>query len=324
MSVRIQGFVFPAGAPIQPTESLDILNSRNGEKRFVWLDLAGELDAKCEGQLMSLLEWHPTVIQNIKLPSAHPRLTPFEEYTHVTIHVLPSDAALSGDLRVRELDLVLGDGYLLTFHHDAIPMVDQLLAELPSMRPAPRSPDLILHRFLVSSQEAIAPEMERVDDVIIGLEEEALYRPGQDLLERIVHARNGLYALHRSMTPQLQVVHDLNSGACRFVTPYAQPFFRSLENRLRGQIEDIIIHKDVAQNALELYRSAITQKTNEIIRLLTVVSTPLLVLSFLTGLYGMNVPLPFSTHPHVFTWMLGFGVALFFGMLWWFRRREWF
>ena len=86
----------------------------------------------------------------------------------------------------------------------------------------------------------------------------------------------------------------------------------------------IAIHGEVVQNSLELYRSAITHKTNETIRVLTVVSTPLLVLTFLTGLYGMNVPLPFAHSERAFLGIAAVSAALFLGMLAWFRRKRWF
>ena len=319
---RIRGFVFPVGAPPVPVNSWDALTLENGGKGFVWIDLEGELESEAESALASRMGWHPVVLQNIRQPNIRPRLTPFDDYNHLTLHI-PSRDTLHEEGYL-EVDVVLSGHYLATFHREPETGVDQLLEELSSSKTSPRSPDLLLYRLLSRAVEALAPTVDTMDDVLNVLEEDALYHPSPDLIERIVQARDELFLLHLSLGPQLQVTHDLTSGTCRFITPYARPYFKSLENRLRGLIDDIAIYKEVAQNILELYRSAITQKTNEIIRVLTVVSTPILVLSLFTGLYGMNVPLPFSNRPHVFIVMLGISVVTFLGMLWWFRRRQWF
>ena len=322
---QIRSYAFaPMTAPIPVSSWREALALFRGQGGFVWIDIEDEFDVELETVLVEKLGWHPTVLQNIKQPSSRPKLTPFEYYSHLTMHILPPDAMRSRDLRAREIDLVLGEDYLITFHHDKMEGVDQLLDELPQAKTSPKSPDLLVHRILALAGEALAPEVEHVNDVVAALEEEAFNQPGEDLLERIVHARDELFLLQRSLTPQLQVMLDVNSGASPFVTEYAHPYFKAQENRLRGLMDDINVYKEMAQAALELYRSSITHKTNETIRVLTVISIPLMVLTFLTGLYGMNVPLPFSGFHHVFWVMLGISLLVFSGMLWWFRRRKWF
>lgn len=130
-----------------------------------------------------------------------------------------------------EVDAVLGAGYLITFHRDTLPLLDRLLAEIPAMKSPPKSPDLLLYRMIAATVDAAAPEVENLDAALTGLEDEALYEPRADLLDRIVVTRDALYLLHLSLAPQLQMLHDITSGASRFVTPYARPFFRSLEIR---------------------------------------------------------------------------------------------
>jgi magnesium transporter len=324
LPLRVRGFAFAPDAPPRPLDSLEDLRVATSEKRFVWLDAEGEPGPETEAWLREHLDWHPIVLQNLKQASSRARLTPFEDYTHLAFIARVPGAGEGGEAEKAEVDAILGPGYLATFHAYPAPVVDALLAEIPGLKNPPKSPDLLLYRMIAGTVDVLEPEVESLDAALSGLEDEALYEPRPDLLDRIVMTRDALYLLHLSLAPELQMVHDLTSGASRFITPYARPFFRSLENRLRGLIDDIAIYREVAQNALELYRSAITQKTNETIRILTVVSTPLLVLTFLTGLYGMNVPLPFAHSPRAFLGIAGVSAAVFLGMLVWFRRKRWF
>ncbi|HEX2613670.1 MAG TPA: magnesium transporter CorA family protein [Fibrobacteria bacterium] len=323
---RLRGFVVTPGKPPEPASGWNDLQANPAAPvspvpagRFVWVDVEGELDAATSELLQERLGWHPIVVQNIRQASSRARLTPFEDYTHLVFFDPVAD-----DEHPAEIDAVLGPGYLVTFHSSRSPTLDQLFAELPGFKGTPKSPDLLLHRLVSAAVDATAPRVDAMDDALAALEEEALAHSGTELLERIVAVRDALFLQQLWLAPQLQMLHDLTSGASRFVTPYAKPFFRSTENRLRGLIDDIATYKEVVQNILELYRSAITHKTNETIRVLTVVSTPLLVLSFVTGLYGMNVPLPFAGTPHAFAALAVLCGVVFLGMLAWFRKRNWF
>ena len=321
-SVLLRGLAFESGSPVVLVNSWDDLE-KVGNKRFVWIDAQGEPGAEMETRLRENLDWHPIVFQSIRQASLRSRLTPFEDYTHLTFFI-PVPGGEAEEAKTEEVDAVLGPGYLITFHRAPIPIVNALLSEVPGWKNPPKSLDLLLHRLIFSAIEALAPGIDAIDGALHSLEDEAMNRPGPELLERIVVSRDALHLLHLSLVPQLQMLHDITSGASRFITPYARPFFRSTENRVRGLIDDVAIYKEVVQNILELYRSAITQSTNDTIRLLTVVSTPFLALTFLTGLYGMNVSLPFSDRPHAFAILAGVSFVILLGMLVWFRRRKWF
>ncbi len=321
---HIRGFSFAPGNKPIPLESLDSLSKEITEKRFIWMDIEGVITPDIQTLIATKLEWHPIVMQNIILPNSRPRMTPFEDYSHLILQILPYGKASSNEDRSEELDIVIGNSYIVTFHRQPLEPIDRMVNEISESKYLPKLPDLLLYQLLTSTSESIAPTVSRMEQVLSFLEEEALYRPTQGLLERIVHVRDELFFLHLSLAPQLQVFNDLKSGVSRFISPYARPYFRSLENQFRSQIDDIVIYKEVAQNCLELYRSAITKKTNETIQVLTVVSTPLLVVSFFTGLYGMNVSLPYADHPHIFIWMMGIFILVFVGMLVWFRKKEWF
>jgi magnesium transporter len=317
-SPRYRGCAFAPDSPPLPLDSLAAVEAARAGGRSVWLDVEGD-SGQAETWLREWLGWHPIVFQNIRQTTARARLTPFEEYTHLAFIIPPEDGEEDGT----EIDAVLGEGYLVTFHARPVALVDTLLAALPESRHT-RSPDLLLCRLIAGAVESAAPRVESLDDALTALEDEALHRPHPALLEEIVAVRDALYQLHLSLAPQQQMLRDLASGGTRFVMPYAKPFFRSAENRLRGLVDDISIYREIVQNALELYRSSITHKTNETIRILTVVSTPLLVLTFISGLYGMNVGLPFAEHPRAFAGVLVVSATVFLGMLYWFRRRHWF
>jgi magnesium transporter len=323
MEVRIRGWIFKQGGAPEATESLEALDQIGGDqKRFVWLDFEGLTTPELESELADCMQWHPIVMQHIRMPGRKPRLNHFDDYAHLTL-MAPNPAGKDAPRRLIDVDCVLGHRYLMTFHRQPLAAIDAALTQAGDAKRLVRGPDLLLQRIVTALIDLFSPQVLDMDEVLGELEEEALENPRPDLLERIVLVRDELYMMHLAMAPQVPLLSELSSGASRLISAYARPFFRSAEIRLRGLLDDISTYKEVAQNALELYRSAITHKTNEIIRLLTVISTPLLILTFITGLYGMNIELPGAGSHHAFTVIAFLSGGIFVGLLFWFKRKGW-
>ena len=186
-------------------------------------------------------------------------------------------------------------------------------------------PDEVLYHIVSHLLDKYVPAVEEKKDLIATLEEEALLRPGNDLLERIVYIRDELIDLGLALSPQHLILAQLGSGVCRHVRPFIRPYFRDAENRLKNLIDEQNSYKEVVSNSLELYRSAMSSRTNDAMKVLTALSALFLPLTFLTGLFGMNVHLPIQVENHMtFVWIVVGCATSFFGMLAFFRARNWF
>jgi magnesium transporter len=144
------------------------------------------------------------------------------------------------------------------------------------------------------------------------------------LLETIVLARDEVLGLKHVLVPQVQILQELSEYSFAGVKPDNRAYFRNSEQRLRHLLDDIAVYQEIARNAFELYQASITYRTNETMRVLTVISVPLMVIAFITGLYGMNVPIPMAHHAHAFSTILALSAAVFIGMMLYFRKRKWF
>jgi magnesium transporter len=128
-----------------------------------------------------------------------------------------------------------------------------------------------------------------------------------------------------ALSPQQLILAQLGSGVCRHVRPFIRPYFRDAENRLRNLMEEQNSYQEAVSNSLDLYRSAMSSRTNDAMKVLTALPALFLPLTFLTGLFGMNVNLPFHVESGMaFLWIVLTCAASFFGMLAFFRARNWF
>jgi magnesium transporter len=320
----LRGFLIKADKSCSRVETLSALESATAaDTKLLWLDIEGELTEEAEAEFSRVLGWHPIVIENFHLSSSRPKLTNFDRYSQVTLHALnlgsPSDEA-----RTVEIDLVIAKNYLITYHRHKVQSIEETLEDIRQARLANLGADELLYHIVAHLLDKYTPVIEEKRELISALEQEALYEPGSDLLERIVYVRDEIIELGVALAPQQLILAQLATGICRHIRPFIRPYFRDSESRLRNLIDEQNSYKEMLANSLELYRSAMSSRTNDTMKVLTAMSALFLPLTFLTGLFGMNVFLPMSHTHYAFIWILVICMGSFVGMMAYFKAKNWF
>ncbi len=319
----IRGYLIQSDKTCTKVEALSVLEmATSPDTKLLWLDIEGDLTAEAESELTRLLGWHPIVLENFHLASSRPKLINFDRYSQVTFHALnlggPRDES-----RTIEIDFVLAKTYLVTYHKHPVLSIESTLQDLEAglLRV---SPDELLYHIVSRLIDKYVPSLESKKDLITVLEEEALYSPGSDLLERIVFLRDEIIELGLALNPQQMILTQMATGVCRHIRPFIRPYFRDAENRMRNLIDEQNSYKEILANTLELYRSAMSSRTNDTMKVLTAMSAMFLPLTFLTGLFGMNVSLPLTSHHHAFLAIITLCLMSFVAMIAYFKIKSWF
>ncbi len=321
----IRGFILKddkTSFPITGLAAFDALSQ--AETQFLWVDIFGDLPAEAEALFSDNLGWHPIVIKNLRENSSRPKLINFDSYSQITLHALNLLAIHQKDESTIEIDIVISKNLLLTYHKFPVLGIDETLSQFESRKQEWGGADALFYQIISSLIEKYVPEVADKEGLVAALQQEALFDPKNELLERIVLMRDELIELGRALVPQQLIVAQMASGSCSYIGPFIRPYFRDAENQFRSLIDDVQSFKEVMTNSLELYRSAMSSKTNDVMKIFTAISTLLLPLTFITGLYGMNVHIPLADHPHMFNTILIICAGIFIGMLYYFRSRKWF
>jgi magnesium transporter len=319
----LRGYLIKADKVCTHVDSLSVLEfATAADTKLLWLDIQGELSEEAEAELSRVLGWHPIVLENFHLASSRPKLINFDRYSQVTLHALN----LSGpkeESRTIEIDAVISKTYLVTYHKHPVQSIEETLEDLEKGRLSV-GPDELMYHVVSHLIDKYVPAIEDKKDLITALEEEALYAPGSDLLERIVFLRDEIIELGLALAPQHMILTQMATGVCRHIRPFIRPYFRDAESRMGNLIDEQNSYKEVLANTLELYRSAMSSRTNDAMKVLTAMSAMFLPLTFLTGLFGMNVGLPLATHHHAFFGIIGLCGLTFVAMIVYFRVKSWF
>ncbi|MDB5104226.1 MAG: corA [Fibrobacteres bacterium] len=320
----LRGYLIKTDKSCSHVETLAGLESATAaDTKMLWLDIQGELFPEVEAELTRVLGWHPIVMENFHLASSRPKLINFDRYSQVTLHALNLEAPKE-DTRTIEIDIVIAKTYLVTYHKFPVQSIEETLEDLEKGRLVSLGADELLYHIVSHLVDKYSPAIESKRDLIAALEEEALYDPGQDLLERIVLVRDEIIELGLAMAPQQLILAQMATGVCRHIRPFIRPYFKDVESRLRNLIDEQNSYKEMLANSLELYRSAMSSRTNDTMKVLTAMSALFLPLTFLTGLFGMNVNLPLAHQHYAFIFIVVLCFTSFAGMLIYFKVKSWF
>jgi Mg2+ and Co2+ transporters len=186
-------------------------------------------------------------------------------------------------------------------------------------------PVALLHRIVDGMVDSYRPEMDKLEDRIDDLEKQIFDRPDPSLVRRILDEKRQIAGLRRIVTPQRDVVARLARRDFVDISTEMSFRFRDVYDHLVRVADDVLIFQDRITGMLDAHLSNVSNRLNEVMKVLTVVSTVLMPLTLLTSLYGMNVPLPQfpGGEREQFWWLFGIMVVTAAAMLAMFRRRRW-
>jgi magnesium transporter len=220
----------------------------------------------------------------------------------------------------------LGQGYLVTVHDQHSPALEQIWNRVkhdPQL--LSRGPDFVYYLLADAKCDANFPVLEQLGEILDEMEESLFDNPSRTDLHRIYSLRKTLVSMRRVLSPQRDVMGNLaRHGGSACVSEKTAPYFRDIYDHLTRIHESIEAGRDLLGNCVDAYMSAVGQRTNEIMKQLTILSAVLLPVTFLSGLFGMNFEMMPFRSPIAF----GLALLLMFGiipgmMYLWFRRKGW-
>jgi len=303
---------------IRPASSDEAVRSAAAGGCAVWIDFEDEDEASARAVLQPL-DVHPLVIEDMVMEVNRPKVDDYGSYLYLVVHSARWDDDRPA---LREIDIILGERFLVTYHeggtrsiaaaHDVLPRRGGLLTP---------SPARLLHFILDVMVDHYMPIVDRLTEEIDDLEER-IFDEHQTLAHtQVIRLKRGMSALRRIVGPERDTLLALTRDEFRAIPAEMRPYLRDVYDRL-ARVNDLMdSFRDEVTTLLELLTSMVSNRLNEIIKRLTVIATVGLPLTVVTSYYGMNFPLPEYKWPHAWIYILGL-LALMAGATWWFLKRK--
>lgn len=320
-------FVYPEGSDtVQEGFTVEQLpDLLKNERALLWVDMEAPSEAD-DRVLLDVFHFHPLTVEDCRANRHHPKVEEFPDYLYFIVHALRTDASPER-FNTIELDGFIGRNYVLTYHHDRFISIDKVKQ---SVRSSPvscqRGASFLLHHIIDSIVDDYLPVMDDFDEQINELEDNifTLRRPNDEILQEILGLKRSVLRLRRISSKQLEVLYRISHGQFDLISGPVLPFFRDIYDHLVRVTDLAESYRDLISGSLEAYLSVVSNRLNEIMKVLTIFSAIMLPLTFIAGVYGMNfdnMPELHSRYGYYTVWIIMLIVAV--GMLALFWRRGW-
>ena len=297
---------------------------KRGSRVTLWVDLAAPTPEE-SAILNDVFHFHPLAVEDALSAIHHPKIESYDGYLYLILHGI--------DFRVeehwfatRDVDFFLGPNYLVTVHDGSSRSITALKRVCDKHdRILGEGAAALLHRIVDSMVDHYRPEIESLEEHMNVLEDQAVLGEKADLVRDILALKRDLGSLRRVLIPQRDAVGRLARREFPIINDELTYRFRDVYDHILRLSDEASLLQDRVTGILDAYLSTISNRLNRVMKVLTVMSTIFLPLTVLTGMWGMNVPLPEfpGGEPAQFWWISGVMVVITAVMLTLFRRNGW-
>jgi magnesium transporter len=303
-------------------ELIDAFNRDSDDK--LWVDILDPQRENLEPLIEVRFGFHELAAEDSLSPNTLPKYDPFPEYDFFIFRAVDVNLHEHGS-QTYKLAAFLGRNFLFTIHREAMAPIDDVCNRLPSdRRLLANGPDFLLYSIVDQMVDAHFPLLDSIEECVDNLQDTIFKDAHPKHLDELLHLKRDVNVLRRQSLPQRELLNQISRGDGQFIQKQHLIYFRDLYDHMFRISETIDVERDMMAGTMEAYLSVIANRTNEIMKVLTIFSAIMLPLTLIAGIYGMN----FAYEPELH-WRFGYWYALGLMaitavlMLFWFRRRGW-
>jgi len=293
-------------------------------QHLYWWDL--HMPAPEEMECLSgFFQFHMLAIEDCISDVHYPKIDFYESYLYMVIHGVDVDRSESEGFTPKELDIFLGQDYLVTFHKKETRSVNEVFRRAKVNAPIfEYGLDFVLYMILDILVTNYLPVLQDLEDQIDETEEQLFDEPKPSDLRKILTLKRTLLKLKKTVFPQREVMNHLARNEYQFISQKSQFYFRDVYDMLFRMTEMTESFRDVTTAMVETYLSTVSNRMNEVMKALTLITTIFMPLTVITGIYGMNFEhMPELRWKYGYFAVLGTMLLVAAGLFHYFRRKKW-
>lgn len=301
-------------------ERLDHLS----EGRTVWITIRGVHQVDRLQELAAAFELHPLVLEDIVNTEQRPKLEDYGSYLFVVLKRL--DWSRTHELEAEQISLVLGKGFVLVFQESPEPLFPRVLEDLRkgTGRLRKNGSDFLAYRLLDSIVDQYFSILEQFGESVEQLEDRVVSGESDDALHAVHRLKRQVIILRKVIWPLREVVSRLGRAESRLVRESTLLYLRDVHDHTVQIMETTEMYRDVLGGLQEIYLSSLSNKLNEAMKVLTMIATLFIPLTFIAGIYGMNFTyMPELEWPWAYPLVLVVMLSIAGGFLVFFRGKGW-
>lgn len=290
-----------------------------------WINVDGLHDVDLIRRLGERFDWHPLVMEDIASTGQRAKTEEYDGYVFVVLRMLDWNAE-QRQIEEEQLSLVLGPNYVVTFQErygDVFESVRERI-RLAGTRIRSRGSDYLAYALIDAAVDHYFHALEGIGHETEKLEEEVLSEPREEIMHELHHVKRELITVRRAIWPLREMLGTVQRSETNLITDQTRVFLRDVHDHAVQVLDTMEALRDVVSGMIDLYLSSVSFRTNETMKVLTVMASIFIPLTFMAGIYGMN----FDHMPELH-WVWSYPALLLLmlvvggGMLAFFRRNGW-
>ena len=320
------------GADSREADAWEELQPLPTGRSVIWIEVSGIHDITTIEKIGRQFSIHPLVLEDLLDTTHRPKFEEFDDYLFIVMRVPFSDESAnkagenSPEIRFEQVSILFGKGWVLSFteHDREVFTVIREHIMTGKGRVRGQGSDYLSYALLDLLVDHYFIVLEDLGDSIEFLDEELVREPGATLLRQIHLFKRQLLYLHKAVWPVREIVGTFERCESPLCNPGTGPYLRDVYDHSIQVMDTVETYRDLVSGMLDIYLSSISYRLNEVMKVLTIISTLFIPLTFIAGVYGMN----FENMPEL-KWEYGyFGLwivmlLISFGMMRYFRRKRW-
>lgn len=305
----------------------DVTLDKLAADKVNWLSITDFSDNGAIKELCSRLGLHHLVAESITDTGHMARLDFYDDHLLIVLKLIDYNAS-GNQLITSHVGIVLKRDSVISFYEDencrAVfePVAEKIRQQ--SDRTRRSGPDYLCYELFSCVVDHYFSIIDEIGDVADDIEEELISKPERSTLQKIYFVKRKLMVLRKSVFPLRELIGDLFNSDSELISQEIKLYYHDIYDHLIQTVDSIETYQDILSNMLDIYLSSVSNKTNDIMKVLTIFSAIFIPLTFLAGIYGMNfenIPLLHQPYGYSVFWLLSLGIAA--AMLLYFHRKKW-
>ena len=292
---------------------------------ITWINIDGLHEVGIIEKIGKHFSIHPLILEDILHTGQRPKMEDFEDHIFLVVKMFYYDEK-DNEIKMEQVSLLLGSNFVISFQEREGDIFNSIRERIRNHKGRIRrmKADYLGYALLDTIVDNYFIILEKIGEDIENMEEELVTRPTPETLQTIHNLKRELIVLRKSIWPLREVVNSLERGESPLINEATGVYLRDVYDHTIQVIDTIETFRDMVSGMLDIYLSSISNKMNEVMKVLTIIATIFIPLTFVAGIYGMN----FEFMPEL-KWHWGYFAALFVmviivvSMLFCFRRKRW-
>lgn len=290
-----------------------------------WINIDGLHDVQVLEKLGNRFDIHPLVLEDILSTGQRPKTEDTAGYLFIVLRMLQFDEA-SQSVHSEQVSLIFGSNYVISFQEAPGDVFDSVRDRIRkgNGRIRKMGSDYLVYSLMDAVVDGYFGILEKLGDRIESLEQEILQKMTEDTLARIYTLKRELIYLRQSVWPLREVISRLEKSDSELIADTTDLYLRDLYDHTIQVIDAVEIDREMISGLLDMYLSNLSNRMNAVMKVLTIMATIFIPLTFIAGVYGMN----FKYMPEL-DWRWGYPavwavmLTVFIGMLFYFKKKKW-